>query len=153
MWFNIEVLKACLKACQNEPLEVVSSFNLITRPFLLTVLGQIPLLKPKECTRLDETMIKFDLAMIITACLFFQDTTYCQPDYDFPSQYDVITKTVDIVTNHLVSFFVFIPFQTADFTLIKFQIVRCKSTSIWLLCRFGVNSSLLFTMGIGNLTI
>ena len=39
------------------------------QPFLITFLGQIPLYEPKECTRLDETMIKFDLAMIIIACL------------------------------------------------------------------------------------
>ena len=49
-------------------LEVVSSFNLIMQPFLITFWGQIPLFEPKECTRLDETMIKFDLAMIIIAC-------------------------------------------------------------------------------------
>ena len=47
---------------------MVSSLNLITQPFLITFWGQIPLLEPKECTRLDDTMIKFDFTMIIIAC-------------------------------------------------------------------------------------
>ena len=34
----------------------------------------------------------------------YLDTTYCKPEYDFPSQQSVIKATVDLVKNHLVKY-------------------------------------------------
>ena len=34
----------------------------------------------------------------------YLDTTYCKPEYDFPSQHSVIKATVDLVKQHLVKY-------------------------------------------------